>query len=118
MKKEFKPYYDKLHETKQEFLQQYQNNEDMSRPRIEENIGDMVDQATDDYTKEFLSNLSAVDLKTLRRIDQALDRINNEEYGMCQDCGEEITSKRLKAVPWAEYCIYCQEKREKEDLSV
>lgn len=117
MKKEFKPYYDKLHETKQEFLQKYLNNEDMSRPHIEENIGDMVDQATDDYTKEFLSNLSAADLKTLRRIDHALERIKSDEYGLCQDCGEEISPKRLKAVPWAEYCIYCQEKREKEDVS-
>jgi len=42
----------------------------------------------------------------------ALDRIENGEYGTCQSCEEPIGERRLRAIPWAEYCIRCQEKLE------
>jgi DnaK suppressor protein len=42
-------------------------------------------------------------------ISQALERIENHTYGLCADCGEQISEKRLTALPWAKYCIGCQE---------
>jgi DnaK suppressor protein len=44
-----------------------------------------------------------------RQIRSAIDRINDTSYGICLQCEEEITPKRLKALPWAELCIHCQE---------
>jgi len=115
MKKELKPYYNKLLKKKQEFLEKYESNKDISQKEEKEGTGDLVDQATDDYTNEFLNNLSAADLKILRLIDSAIERIQKDDYGVCQDCGEDISPKRLKAVPWAEFCLNCQEKKEKEE---
>ena len=40
---------------------------------------------------------------------EALKRIENDTYGVCAECEEEISPKRLKALPWAKYCIRCQE---------
>ncbi|MDQ3041489.1 MAG: TraR/DksA C4-type zinc finger protein [Acidobacteriota bacterium] len=42
-------------------------------------------------------------------INEALERIADKEYGECQNCEKEISPKRLDAVPWARYCLACQE---------
>lgn len=46
----------------------------------------------------------------LRDVDEALLRIERGEYGMCANCEEHIPEKRLRALPWARYCVACQEK--------
>jgi DnaK suppressor protein len=48
-----------------------------------------------------------------RLIDQALERIEDGEYGVCQECEEKISAKRLQAIPWAAYCVSCQDRRER-----
>ena len=44
-----------------------------------------------------------------KRIQGALDRLDDGSYGECIECGDEIALKRLQAIPWAELCIRCQE---------
>jgi DnaK suppressor protein len=44
-----------------------------------------------------------------RRLRSAIERLNDGSYGVCLECEEEIAPKRLKAIPWAEMCIRCQE---------
>ncbi len=51
-----------------------------------------------------------IKLGKLRQIEEALRRIEEGLYGVCQDCGEEISAKRLAAVPWARLCIVCQDR--------
>src|SRR5258708_3052267 len=46
----------------------------------------------------------------LRLIEEALERLASGEYGTCERCGEPIAPKRLAAIPWAKYCVRCQEK--------
>lgn len=75
---------------------------------------DMVDRADVSYTKEFLLSLSDTERKQLQMIDGALRRIEKCDYGVCQMCGTQISKKRLDAVPWAPYCIDCQQKEEEE----
>ena len=50
---------------------------------------------------------------TLREVRAALDRIADGSYGACRHCEEEISLKRLKAVPWATLCIACQEQADR-----
>jgi pimeloyl-ACP methyl ester carboxylesterase len=47
--------------------------------------------------------------KNLTQIDAALKRIDHGEFGICLDCEEAIAPKRLAALPWAGYCLHCQE---------
>lgn len=75
---------------------------------------DVGDKAETSYTKEFLLSLSDTERKQLLMIDEALKRIEGCEYGTCQMCGKPIGKKRLNAIPWAPYCIRCQEQAEKE----
>src|SRR5215510_13305237 len=44
-----------------------------------------------------------------RRLRAAIDRVDDGTYGICLECEEEIAPKRLKAIPWAQLCISCQE---------
>ena len=59
---------------------------------------------------EFVSlRLNRLDYLQLRMIDEALDRLNSGDFGVCLACEEAIPPKRLKALPWARYCVNCQE---------
>jgi DnaK suppressor protein len=75
---------------------------------------DIVDKAESSYTKEFLLSLSSAEREQLFLIDEALKRLDKDEYGICQMCQKTISKKRLSAVPWAPHCIECQEKAEEE----
>jgi DnaK suppressor protein len=60
--------------------------------------------------EEFVSmRLNHLDYAQLRLIDEALDRMDSGDYGVCLACEEEIPNKRLTALPWAKYCVPCQE---------
>jgi DnaK suppressor protein len=52
----------------------------------------------------------------LRHVREALRRIANGSYGVCLHCEEDIKPKRLDAVPWAKYCIRCQEAADRQDF--
>lgn len=51
--------------------------------------------------------------RMLREVERALKRVAGGTYGVCEGCGEEISPNRLKAIPWARYCLTCQELRSK-----
>ena len=59
---------------------------------------------------EFISlQLNSLDYLQLRLIEEALDRLGLGDYGICLACDLPIPPKRLEAVPWARYCVHCQE---------
>jgi DnaK suppressor protein len=51
--------------------------------------------------------------RQLTLVDEALLRLDDDEYGLCQNCEKSINQKRLAAIPWARYCLDCQELVEK-----
>ncbi|MBZ5725200.1 MAG: TraR/DksA family transcriptional regulator [Acidobacteriia bacterium] len=59
---------------------------------------------------EFVSlRLNRLDYAQLRLIEEALDRLDSGDYGICLSCEEPIPANRLSALPWARYCVKCQE---------
>ncbi len=73
----------------------------------------MADVATDNYDREFSLSLASNDRQSLYDLNDALKRIEDGTFGICEDCKRLVTKVRLKAVPQARLCIKCQEKREK-----
>jgi RNA polymerase-binding transcription factor len=71
--------------------------------------GDEADQATASQSKELTFLQQAHGQGLLNLVEAALTRIRDKTFGECLHCGEEISAKRLKAVPWSPYCITCQE---------
>ena len=80
---------------------------------VETDPGDEADKSLVSSMREFA--ISRVDLvrKTVRLINEALVRLDDGEYGICLNCETPILAKRLAAVPWARYCVKCQELQEK-----
>ncbi len=70
---------------------------------------DPVDLAVRNYSKNVMLAVSENDSRQLAMIDEALVRIADDEYGTCLNCEKEINPKRLAAIPWARYCLSCQE---------
>ena len=79
----------------------------------------LVDTALDDGDWSVVDLSEDVSLRrlsshrdNLQRIDEALRKLDEGTYGICEDCGEEISGERLKILPFAIYCTDCQERRE------
>lgn len=79
------------------------------------NFPDLTDQAAAEADKNFILRLREREQKLLRKIDQALDRIADGTFGICENCGGEIGYKRLKARPVTTFCIECKTKQEEEE---
>lgn len=106
----------RLLQKQQELMQAVSRNEQDGRLADEEATQDIADKATNSYTKEFLFHQSNTDRNQLQLVNDALARLREGNFGECITCGEELNLKRLDAVPWARYCIHCQEKAEQGTL--
>jgi DnaK suppressor protein len=104
----------KLLEKKKEIideLREFQNESKMIETGIAQDLGDKAESS---YTKEFLLSLSDAEREHLTLIDAALKRIDKDEFGSCLSCDKKIGKKRLNVIPWASYCISCQEKEDQK----
>lgn len=80
----------------------------------------LVDTALDDGDWSLVDLSEDINLRkltthkeTLNKIDEAIRKLREGTYGICEDCGAEISEARLKVIPFAIYCIDCKEKRER-----
>ncbi len=112
-KRKAKTYREKLLIRREGLVGQVQAAEAYSRERDAEATQDPADMAANAYTKELLMSMSTNDRQLLESIDAALYRIEEGEYGYCDNCGEPIQEKRLEALPWAHHCVKCQELKER-----
>ena len=76
---------------------------------------DEVDQASSEYIQYFALRLRGRERNFLDKIDEALRKINEGEFGLCEDCGEGIGRKRLDARPETTLCIRCKEDQERSE---
>ncbi|HEY6838700.1 MAG TPA: TraR/DksA family transcriptional regulator [Geobacteraceae bacterium] len=76
--------------------------------------GDIYDQASSERDRELGLLLGDREREKLRNIDEALMKIEDGEYGVCEECEEEIPIGRLKIVPFARYCVKCKADIEKQ----
>jgi len=72
----------------------------------------MADISSDNSHHEIELQMLSEDSDVLALIDAALERLSNGEYGICQECGERISDGRLKARPYAVFCIKCKSRHE------
>jgi DnaK suppressor protein len=73
----------------------------------------MADAGSDNFEQEFSLDLMDSEKKLLREINDALSRIEDGTFGVCEGKGESISKARLNAIPWARYCVGCAEMKEK-----
>ncbi len=82
----------------------------------EQASGDVVDWAIDSAQDELSSQLAEVESRELAQVEQALERMRQGNYGLCEDCEQPIPALRLQALPYATCCIECQRKAEQRGV--
>ena len=76
----------------------------------------MADAGSDNFEQEFSLDLMDSEKKMLKEITDALGRIGEGTFGVCEGKGESISKARLNAIPWARYCVACAELKERGRL--
>lgn len=112
---EIKRLREELEQKRRDLVESYRKTQAETRETGGEATQDLADQASDSYRKEFLYSLTDNERETLRLVDDALQRIEDGTYEECQNCGDPIGERRLQAIPWAAFCIDCQEELEAEE---
>lgn len=82
-----------------------------------EERSDEVDQASADYQRSQMLRFRNRDVFYGKKLKLALEKMDEGEYGTCEECGADIGFKRLQARPTAELCIVCKDEAEKEEFS-
>ena len=80
-----------------------------------QDIGDILDLVSEERTRELDIILTDREKRKLLQIDDALEKIEEDTYGQCEECGIKIPKPRLKVLPFAKHCVECQEKNEREE---
>ena len=111
-KRDLKVVREQLELKRREILSLYENDLRAGQRSSDEGAEDLVDRANSAHHREFLLSLSGAERDLLLEIEQAVERIDEGGFGSCVHCGEEISPPRLQAVPWARYCVSCQERSE------
>jgi len=92
-----------------EDLEERIKSSDVSEQRV---IGDIFDDADLEQSREFNLLLNTREKQKIKQIEQALLKLENGEYGICENCEEDIPVGRLKAMPFASLCVKCKSLQE------
>lgn len=106
-----------LQARQQELSRSVNVSQEHGRSAVEDCPQDAAERASIFASKEFFFAHSTQGRRLLQMVSEALERIENGDYGRCAACAEEINAKRLEAVPWTRYCLHCQERLEQQAAS-
>lgn len=84
-------------------------------PARDSDVKDAEEQSMEDFVRDMDVALMEMEFETLRRIDEALQRLSEGTYGVCASCEEKIAEARLQALPFATLCRDCQERQEADE---
>lgn len=104
---------DRLEAKQQDIMAMYKRDLKVGQETSDDGTEDIVDRANNAYHRELMFSLSDGERQLLLQVQEALKRFDAGSYGACVHCAEPIAMPRLQAVPWARYCIDCQELQEK-----
>ena len=91
------------------------NNNANGAEALNERLPDPSDRATAESERDFTLRIREIENGRIDQIKEALDRIEDGTYGICEECEEEIPEKRLRAMPTATLCIECKKREETEE---
>ncbi|HEY0513953.1 MAG TPA: TraR/DksA family transcriptional regulator [Thermoanaerobaculia bacterium] len=109
---------ERLEKQRDEIVNMYKQDLRAGQESADDGTEDIVDRANNAYNRELMFSLSDAERNTLLQIENALRRMDDKAYGRCANCGQNIAILRLEALPWARFCVDCQELAEKGLLEV
>ncbi|MBN2359863.1 MAG: RNA polymerase-binding protein DksA [Deltaproteobacteria bacterium] len=116
-KRDLKRFKDLLSQQRVEVLRNARKTRDEEATFDTDDLPDEFDLASSEYAQSLTFRLRDREKFLLSKIDKALKKIEAGEFGVCEECGEEISLKRLEARPVTTLCIRCKEEQEKVEKS-
>ena len=116
-KKDLKRFKTMLEESKRQLLASAKKTLSEESSFDTNELPDEIDQASSEYQQSMVFRLRDREKFLLKKIDKALQRIEDGTFGVCERCDEEISVKRLEARPVTTLCIRCKEEQEKKEKS-
>lgn len=116
-KTELKKFKEILGERKKEILDQAASVKEPVYSFKEEDLLDEVDLASSESDQNMSIRLRDRERILLKKIEKAIKKIDDGDYGICESCGEEISARRLEARPVTDLCIRCKEEQERVERS-
>ena len=110
--KKKKAYFKKLLTQRRDELLADASNSVMAWTEPKEESPDLADQASRESDTDLTLRMRERESRLLAKIEDALARLEMDEFGICEECGEEIAEKRLKARPVTTRCIQCKQEQE------
>ncbi len=105
----------KLTKQREDLLSEAENTLTSKISSEKESFPDPTDQAVAELDSNFTLRLRGREQKLLKKIDEAIARIEDGTYGVCESCGEQISTKRLEARPVTTLCIECKTRQEEQE---
>jgi len=106
----------KLQKMRSDILREIGDTISTERSAPQRDVGDFYDDAESEKGRQLNHLLSERDRIKLAQIDDALEKIEEDTYGLCEECGCEIPKKRLTVLPFARCCIECQSEMERQGI--
>ena len=82
-----------------------------------EQVADIADEAAQSYDRQLMMGFGEKEWGKLRLVEEAIEKMDSGQYGICSECGELIPEGRLKVIPFATHCVDCLEILEKNTLT-
>ena len=113
MRDQFEKIKEQLLKERRELMQEVNNSYETCREIGQDGVPDIGDMSSAAYSRDVLFNVSETQRQRIHDIDVALEQIEKGEYGICMECGEEISPRRMEVRPFSRYCIECKTDIEK-----
>ncbi len=108
-------YREQLKAIRQEILGDVEVSKQRSQEMGDDGTQDIADMAANTYSRQMMMDLGEKERERLRLVDMALQKLENGDYGICEECGHPIPEKRLEIMPHARFCVGCLDHIEKRD---
>ena len=85
---------------------------------LTEQVADIADDAVQSYEHQLMMGLGEKEFEKLRLVEEAIEKLDEGQYGICLECEELISEERLTVIPFASHCVDCLESIEKKNTGV
>ena len=108
----------KLEEIRFAIVGEVQEKYKSPKDHLTEQVADIADDAVQSYDRQLMMGLGEKEFGKLRLVEEAIEKIDRGQYGICLECEELISEERLTVIPFASYCVDCLELIEKKNTVI
>ena len=108
----------KLEEIRFAIVGEVQEKYKSPQDRLTEQVANIADDAVQSYERQLMMGLGEKEFEKLRLVEEAIEKLDEGQYGICLECEELISEERLTVIPFASHCVDCLESIEKKNTGI